>query len=104
MKTQATPTPTTLTIIGRRWFQKSAGNTYHSVDVIVDGIQVWQSCRTYGYGDHYVQTAFEWLESAGLVTLERYPNGMKQWPWQWAQDNGVQLDCRVTDVPRRKGL
>jgi hypothetical protein len=46
-----------LIIRGRRWFQKSAGNTYHSVNVIMpDGTEL-NSGIHYGYDDMYTQTA-----------------------------------------------
>ena len=46
-----------ITLIGRRWFQKTYGNTYHTVTVLIDGTEVYQSPKSYGYGDQYV-TAF----------------------------------------------
>lgn len=39
----------TLKIHGKRWFQKSYGNTYHTVTVIVNGEEM-KSGITYGYG------------------------------------------------------
>lgn len=47
-------------IDGRRWFQKTYGNTYHAVTVTIDG-QSYQSGRHYGYGNQYAQTAFDML-------------------------------------------
>ena len=37
-----------LRIYGRRWFQRSYGNTYHTVRVIVNG-EEFKSDITYGY-------------------------------------------------------
>jgi len=51
-------------IDGRRWFQKTYGNTYHSVTVTVDG-QTFSSGIHYGYGDQYRQTALELLQKHG---------------------------------------
>ena len=54
----------TLQIVGRRWFQKTYGNTYHAVKVYVnDEILVKDFC--YGYGNQYLQTAIELLQKAG---------------------------------------
>ena len=54
----------TLQIIGKRWFQKSYGNTYHAVKIYVnDEILVKDFC--YGYGSQYLQTAIELLQKAG---------------------------------------
>ena len=53
----------TLKIYGKRWFQKSYGNTYHTVTVIVNGEEM-KSGITYGYGNHYLQTAADMLRNA----------------------------------------
>lgn len=56
-------------IDGRRWFQRSYGNTYHSVTVTVKHHRrpdlVLASDQRYGYGDQYRQTASELLCMAG---------------------------------------
>ena len=51
----------TMKIEGKRWFQRSYGNTYHTVKVFVNG-EVLKSEITYGYGSHYLQTAAELLK------------------------------------------
>lgn len=54
----------TLNIVGRRWFQKTYGNTYHAVKVYVNNeILINNFC--YGYGSQYLQTAIELLQKAG---------------------------------------
>lgn len=52
-----------LHIEGRRWFQRSYGNTYHSVKIWIDGELVHISGKCYGYGDGYLQTAIDWLKA-----------------------------------------
>ena len=48
-------------IEGRRWFQKTYGNTYHTVTVTVKHARkpdvTLKSAQQYGYGDTYRQTA-----------------------------------------------
>ena len=51
-------------IEAKRWFQRSYGNTYHTVKVFVNG-EALTSEITYGYGSHYLQTAAELLEDNG---------------------------------------
>lgn len=53
-----------LHISARRWFQKTYGNTYHSVTVFVNG-ETLRADFVYGYGDHFMQTAQKLLEQAG---------------------------------------
>ena len=84
----------TLEIIGRRWFQKSYGNTYHTVTVIVNGEEL-KSGIAYGYGSHYLTTAAELLKANGYVVPD---------------DNGeayalmTKYEHTVTDVKRKKDL
>lgn len=52
-------------ISARRWFQRSYGNTYHSCYVSVGGEFVGKVENTYGYGEHYLQTAHAILHKAG---------------------------------------
>lgn len=54
----------TLEIIGKRWFQQSFGNTYHTTTVIINGEEL-KSNITYGYGNHYLTTAAELLKANG---------------------------------------
>lgn len=58
-------------IKGVRWFQKTYGNTYHIayVSALVNGR--WQELGAtkteYGYGDHYLVTAGDWLIENGFI-------------------------------------
>ena len=84
----------TLKIYGKRWFQKSYGNTYHTVTVIVNGEEM-KSGITYGYENHYLQTAADMLRNAGYDIPE---------------DNGeayammTKYDHDAEDVKRKKDL
>jgi hypothetical protein len=71
MTTATTETNTKLNSIfveGRLWFDKTYGNTYHSVRVEVNGLSVGQVGFTYGYGEHYQDTALRYLKKIGLVS------------------------------------
>ena len=48
---------------GKRWFQKTYGNTYHTVYINIDGEWDFKSEKQYGYGEGYLQTAFEILKN-----------------------------------------
>lgn len=84
-------------IIGRRWFQKSMGNTYHTVQILLNGELLAESEMNYGYGDHYLQTAMDLI--AAHTDLK------PTWPLTvWARENGVDLRISVQDVSRRRDL
>lgn len=91
----------TLTILGRRWFQRGPGNTYHSATIIVDGVQVEGVGYAYGYGDQYLYSAFAKLQALGLLDP---PLPANEAPWRWAERNQVLLTYSVTDVARKKDL
>ena len=55
-------------IEARLWFDKTYGNTYHSVRIEANGLSVGQVAMTYGYGEHYQQTALDYLKKVGLVS------------------------------------
>jgi len=99
------PNMRSLVVIGRRWFQRGPGNTYHSAEIIIDGNQVHKIDYAYGYGDQYLWNAFEWLEKEGYLATPRHrSNGGVEAPWRWAERNNVQLAYNATDVQRKKDL
>jgi hypothetical protein len=64
-----------LHIEGRRWFQKTYGNTYHSVRIWADGKQIAHLPYQYGYGEQWLQTALDWLREQGHISSECYRCG-----------------------------
>jgi hypothetical protein len=91
----------TLTVIGRRWFQRGPGNTYHSAQIIVDGVEVEGIAFAYGYGDHYLTNAFAKLQGLGLIDPPSEPSLSL---WRWAELHGVKFTYSVTDVTRKRDL
>lgn len=77
---------------GRRWFQKLYGNTYHTVKVSVDG-ETFYSDITYGYENHFEQTAIEVLKENGFDVPEY---------GKFQRLEG--FESHVMDVPRKKDL
>lgn len=67
---KAIPELRSLFINGRLWFDKANGNTYHAVSISANGKWLIDIGITYGYEDHYLQTALAWLKSFGLVAQE----------------------------------
>lgn len=97
--------PQSIVVQGRRWRQRTYGNTYHTVSVIVDGEHIGTSPITYGYGDHYMQTAHEILVEKGVLPEpERYPSGARQPLWRQCQEMVIALHYDAIDVARKKDL
>ena len=95
---------TNLHIEGRRWFS-SDGNTYHSVRIFHDAKQIVFIPYEYGYGDQFLQTAFDWLGKNGAPELlERHANGsLKNYSTQYLRDI-MKSSYSVVDVQRKKDL
>ena len=76
----------TLEVIGKRWFQKSYGNTYHTATVIVNGEELKSEIK-YGYENAYLQTAADLLRVNGYEVpadnlkafqmVREYPHSVK---------------------------
>ena len=97
-----------ITIIGRRWFDKINGNTYHSTEVYNNGEFVGREPFTYGYGDHYIQTGREILQDAELFprTGKMLSSGMDKDTHDFimAIRDRKEYLTTVSDVGRRKDL
>jgi len=95
---------------GRRWFQRSAGNTYCAADVFItftDGTEaVIYVPVQYGYGDFYLQAATDALERAGYMPdREHAANGSAEPAWRYFRDDrGIPFRYRAVDVARQKDL
>lgn len=92
-----------VTIIGRRWRDKANGNTYHAATIIVNGEEVGQVPRTYGYGNAYEESALSWLDANGYVTRARSANGRESLSRAAARMK-FKLVSEVADVARKKDL
>lgn len=87
----------TITILARRWFDKTWGNTYHSVRVLVDGVEIGYEPFQYGYGECYLQTAHALLQKNGSsIDWSKFQDNMRN------NRNKFVIDC--CDVGRRKDL
>jgi hypothetical protein len=77
-------------ISGKRWFQKTYGNTYHTATLhFADGTSE-KSPLTYGYDEGYLQTAYEMM-------------GLKYTGTRDLRENlGITYD--VADVDRQRDL
>jgi hypothetical protein len=92
---------TKFTVIARRWFQKSYGNTYSSATIFDDqGQCIAYLPMEYGYGDYALGMAGDWLVAQGLVAAPK--SGGTQ-STRWAREEAG-IDYHVSDVLRQKDL
>lgn len=91
-------------IRGRRWFQKSYGNTYFTATIYINNKLVANLPEQYGYGEYYMQAAGEWLKRNGYTAQREYPTGGLEPLWHYCRDNGITLYYDAVDVKREKDL
>jgi hypothetical protein len=92
-----------ISVSGKKWFQKSCGNTYHSAQVVIvadDGTQTeLRTDYSYGYGNQWYWTAMELVNKHLKLstTITDTP------AWLRKHDIAV-IDNGYTQVSRRKDL
>lgn len=95
--------PKIIIVDARRWFEKTNGNTYHSVSVTIDfgqGLKKIGSVNfAYGYGEHYLFTAFGIMKEFGLFKDKEYLDFLR-----YKRENQGKIYTTVTDVSRKKDL
>lgn len=96
--------PNEVTVEGRRWFDSINGNTYHSVRVTTDQGHALQAGMAYGYGDQYMQSAYELLTDAGILPALRYSNGVGLTLRRICDAFNITLHDNVQDVGRKRDL
>lgn len=92
-----------LHIAARRWFDRTAGNTYHSVRIYANNSEVAHLPFQYGYGEHWLQTAFDWLEAQGYIERPHFDNGSTEYGTVYLRErlNGT---YNLVDVTRKRDL
>lgn len=98
--------PRVIHVSGRRWFQTTYGNTYHSYNIYIDGEHVHYMPFAYGYGEQYLYNAFQWLRENNKLwgKSKSFTSGPSETPWRYCQRYNIKLVYEVTDVTRKKDL
>jgi|APCry1669188879_1035177.scaffolds.fasta_scaffold151394_2 hypothetical protein len=91
----------TVIVVGRRWFEKTNGNTYHSAEIYVNGKFVHKIDFDYGYGSQYEWNAFNWLKKNGYIKNADTAQASPGW---YCREHGIDWATTVTDVNRKKDL
>jgi hypothetical protein len=77
---------------GRAWFDKSGGNTYHSVRVWVNGEIVGIVPMTYGYENMYQVSAIAKLVELGYLPKTLGDRETREYPtWQISKNLGLDI-------------
>lgn len=92
----------TITVIGKRWFDKTYGNTYCSARVYFDNVEVCKVPWTYGYGNFYEQAASERVEKLGLLKDHRITDlNNRESLYAYAARNNIEYMSHHSDGLKR---
>lgn len=94
--------PKSITVIGKRWFDKVNGNTYCAARVYFDGVEVLRVPWTYGYGDFYAQVSSETVAKKDLLPLEKYSYGGTQSLARFCSENNINYLQEHSDGLKRE--
>lgn len=102
---------TVIIVSGRRWFERTNGNTYHTAQIRIvndDGETCINTEREYGYGKQWYWTAMQAIRKHLAQASHRFPGvetvDATKMP-EYLKHNGFTLvDSGYVDVPRRKDL
>lgn len=97
------PAIQSITIFGRRWFDRGPGNTYCTATIYINGEFVVKTPVENGYGVHYLTVAGDWLEIAGKISREKSSNGEESL-WQMAERLGFRFAHEVVNVAKESDL
>lgn len=98
------PLPKSIRVVGRRWYNRSCGNTYHVADVYVDEELLGTFGPRYGYGEQYEQTAMDALVNARCIPKPDYATAEHAAPWRYYDKLGIAYTRTVYDVKRKRDL
>lgn len=85
---------------GRRWFQRTYGNTYCTCQIWINGEKVHKTPEETGYDSMYSQLGTQWLEANGyLPNLDPYES-----LWRYCERMKITLIDDVDDVSRERDL
>jgi len=94
-----------ITVIGRRWFDKTYGNTYHSASIMVNGECVHKIPFSYGYENQYEWNARMWLAENGFLPgIESRDGAPGESLWRYCERLGITYASEVVDVARKRDL
>lgn len=93
-----------ITINAKEWFDRVNGNSYFSARISIDGEPAGVLPFQYGYGDHYVDMANQWLDQNGIIDNPRHGNGSREPLWVYCRDRGINLYTSKVEGCRKRDL
>lgn len=84
-------------IKAKEWFDKANGNSYFSARIYINDKEAAILPFQYGYGDHYIDMANQWLSKNNYINTARHENGMWEPLWRYCDENNIHLSTFKQD-------
>ena len=98
----------TIDINAKEWFDKMYGNSYFAANVTLNfGMSDQQSFVLpfqYGYGDHYIDMANQYMIKNSIISGERHENGSYSALWRYCEDNKIALRANIQSNCKQREL
>jgi hypothetical protein len=90
-----------LELLGRKWFERTNGNTYFSAIALYNGAEVARIDFEYGYGEQWLYEITKAIQSQAIEARQ------DQQPWQYIdklESQGIAVFTNCEDIKRKKDL
>jgi hypothetical protein len=98
----------TIDINAKEWFDKVNGNSYFSATITTDygtpEQKEYKLLFQYGYGEHYIDMANQYLINNNIIKGERYSNGCYSPLWQYCKANKIILRTNKKENCKKRDL
>jgi hypothetical protein len=98
----------TIDINAKEWFDKVNGNSYFSAVITLDygtpEAKEYKLPFQYGYGEHYIDMANQFLMSENIIPFKRHENGSHEPLWQYCKDNNIILRTSKQENCKKREL
>jgi len=98
----------TIDVNAKEWFDKVNGNSYFSAVITLDygtaEAKEYKLPFQYGYDEHYIDMANQYLIKENIIKGKRHDNGSYPALWQYCKDNNIilrtskQENCKKRDL------
>jgi len=91
-----------ISLVCKKWYDKTYGNTYFSCRVLVDNEVVTTLEFQSGYGEHFKEEANRWLNDNGYIDNPSHSNGSRTPLWHYCEANNIILNSSEYEVKTQK--
>ncbi len=91
-----------LSITGKKWFDSVNGNTYFRCHIQLNGETLAKLPFQYGYDNHYVTEANNWLAENGYIDSPKKDYGGREELWRYCSSHEIEFEHSSYAVKTQK--